>query len=106
MKMNPSEIYNEATQRGLRFIPRGSLLEVTPKSRLTPELFAVIRANKMELLAELEAKRCHGLTHLILDGEFDVCDAATRRKLLNELRSVPHPQARSAIARLESEASK
>ena len=104
MKPTPQEIYDRAASRGLRLIPRGCLLEVTPKSRLTPELLAVIRANKMELLAWLDRVRRNGLLRQVLDGQFDGADNATREHIIQSLHGIP--QARSAIARLESEATR
>jgi hypothetical protein len=101
------KIIQECEARGVEMTPvAGGRLWIEPEENVTPELLARIRAHKAEILAKFETSRCHGLTHLILDGEFDGCDAATRRKLVNELRSVPHSQARPAVARLESEATR
>jgi hypothetical protein len=109
MKLEPNEIYQEATRRGLRLIPRGDKLEVNPKSRLTPEFTDVLREHKEELLAFLEVCNhrspldCAPWLHVAkqaLAGEFDGADNSTIQRLAVGLRGIGHPLCQCAIERL------
>jgi hypothetical protein len=111
MKLNPDEILHEASRLGLRLKPRGEMLEVTPKSRLTPEFVAVLREHKAELLVWLESRAC-GLpsdcaawlhvARQILAGEFEGADSSTVESLIIGLRSIQHPSCQQALSRLSS----
>ena len=111
MKLDANEVYHEATCRGLRLIPRGNRLEVTPKSRLTPDFADVLRAHKAELLAFLEHSGhnapVNGASWLhvakqVLSGEFDgPLDESVRGSLETGLRSNNYPISLRALARLQ-----
>jgi hypothetical protein len=107
--MTPSEIFMEATQRGLRLKPAGDKLAVTPKGQCPPDFADLLRAHKIELLDWLEA-RAHNLTadcapwlHVakqILEGEFDGADRSTVTSLTIGLRSIHHPLCQQALQRI------
>ena len=109
MKWHPDEIYIEAARRGLRLIPRGDKLEVTPKCRLTPDFAAVLRDNKAELLAHLDqhlrqdAGQWLHVAKQILAGEFDGAEDSTLETIAAGLRHVAHPQCQRALAHLQME---
>ena len=109
-KVCATEIYLEATRRGLRLIARGDKLEVTPKSRLSSEFAAVLREHKAQLIAlleipdrDLEHYYADGLhmAEQILAGEFDGADSSTTENLFVRLRDFADPQCQLAVARLK-----
>lgn len=101
----PHEIYDRTASRGMSLIPRGSMLEVRPRCRLTPETFAVIRANKMELLAWLDRMGRDALPRQVLDGEFFGCGVRTANRIADELVNLPKSANRDAsLVKLAEEA--
>jgi len=96
----PHEILLEAARRKLLFIPRGDSLLIIPRSRLTPDFLAVIRAHKPALLSWLAFARQLHVARQILCGEFVGCPRGTRIRLMNELNSFFHPLATRAFAKL------
>jgi hypothetical protein len=57
--MTASDLFNEATRRGLRLEPAGDKLAVIPKGRCPADFADVLRAHKGELLSWLEARAAH-----------------------------------------------
>lgn len=55
--MSLDELREELTRAGVSLKPIGGALDVRPKSRLTPDLIAAIRAHKAALLSLLEPAR-------------------------------------------------
>ena len=108
--MTASDLYAEATRRGLHLRPLdGGKLAVTPADRCPPDFADVLRQHKRELLDLLEANRhalppdCAPWLHVarqVLAGEFDGCDHSTAESLTIGLRGIPHPRCREALARL------
>jgi hypothetical protein len=111
--MTASELYHEATKRGLRLEPAGDRLAVIPARLCPPEFADMLRRHKGELLDWLEA-RAAGLApdsaawlHVakqVLAGEFDGCDGSTRASLNIGLRSIQHPLCQRAIEKLRTKA--
>ncbi len=74
-------------------------------AKVPRDFLAVVRERRVELRAFLESRApwLHVAKQILL-GEFDGANHSTRVRLVRSLRDIPHPQARSAIIRLESEA--
>jgi len=51
--MQVTQIFQECRRRGLQMVPQGDKLLVSPRSLITDELRAAIRANKPDILAAL-----------------------------------------------------
>ncbi len=110
--MTVSELFERATELGLRIEPRGDRLAVIPASRCPLDFANVLRGHKRELLDWLETRSinltpdCIPWLHVarqVLAGEFDECDVSTCESLVIGLRSIPHPTGRSAIEHLRNQ---
>jgi hypothetical protein len=104
MSTTIDEILSEASRLevGIALAPDGAL-ELFPADRVPLDLLSTIREHNAELRAFLEvnAPLLHAAKQVCC-GEFDGCDAATRRKLTKGLRAIPHPQCRKAIGHLRT----
>ena len=109
--MTASDLYAEATRRGLRLQPLdGDRLAVPPASLCPPDFADVLRQHKRAILDLLEAEAkslpadCAPWLHVarqVLEGEFDGCDRSTAESLTIGLRRIEHPRCREALARLQ-----
>lgn len=100
------QLFDRATELGLRLERRGNMLAVTPARRCPPGFADELRHHKRELLDLIEAKAanlptdCAAWLHVarqILEGEFAGCPSSTRAALMIGLRSIPHPRCRRAL---------
>ncbi|MFO1465890.1 MAG: hypothetical protein U1F35_05540 [Steroidobacteraceae bacterium] len=82
--MATSALLNELRSAGLRVTADGGRLIVTPKDRLTDAMQAAIRADKVQLLADL-----HGEAETPLDDERPALQARRREQVLTALKSRP-----------------
>jgi sugar phosphate isomerase/epimerase len=100
------EILCEAERLGVGIaLAPDNHLEIFPAAKVPRDFLAAIRERKGELRTFLESRApwLHTAKQILL-GEFDGASRATRERLVRGLRDIPHPQARSAMARLQHEA--
>jgi hypothetical protein len=107
--MTVLELYHEAVRLGLQLEAVGDKLKVTPASSCPPEFEDVLRQQKRELVAWLQAQEAHWtpdcdpwvhIARQVIDGEFDGADSCTVACLTIGLRHIRHPLCRRAFARL------
>jgi hypothetical protein len=111
--MTANEICRQAAELGLRLEPSGDRLAVIPGRLCPPDFAETLRERKREILDFLDARAanlptdCGPWLHVarqVLEGQFDGADGSTRQSLEIGLRSVIHPQCRSALERLATQA--
>jgi hypothetical protein len=109
--MTADSLLSETKRCGVKLSRRGDKLVVAPADKCPPELIAMLREHKPEILTLLEAQAsglapdCAPWLHVarqILAGEFDGCDSSTREALMIRLRSIGHSQVREALEKLEA----
>ena len=105
----PIQLFDRATELGLRLERRGDMLAVIPAQLCPPEFADELRHHKRELLDLIEAKAailpadCAPWLHIaaqVLAGEFDGADRSTVGSLSIGLRNIPHQSCKRALARL------
>lgn len=111
----PVQLFDRATELGLRLERRGDMLAVIPARRCPPEFADELRHYKRELLDLIEARDaslpadCAPWLHIavqVLAGEFDGADRSTVASLSIGLRNIPHLSCKLALARLRPSSSK
>jgi hypothetical protein len=103
--MTALEVLHEARQRGLRLHARDDgTLAVFPARNCPPEFATCLRQHKGELLVLLRLSADQlpwvHVARQVMSGEFDDADRSTIESLWIGLRSLAHPLAAQALARL------
>jgi hypothetical protein len=92
------QFLQEARRRGLHIAPRGSNgLWVWPRSLMTNDLAAELRAHKRELITWLKGQH---LLKQTLAGEFEGATARQRRTVRAKLAKLHSPLVRRALENL------
>jgi hypothetical protein len=103
VKMSLAEIFFSASRLGVSFaLASDGRVEVFPSERVTPDFLAVVRENRLEILAWLEARaaRQH-VVRQVLENEFTDSDAKMLEQVAGELQKLPRTFARdSALVHL------
>ena len=104
-------ILNDARKLGLRLQVEGERIAIAPARLCPPEMLAIIREHKTEIMFLLEA-RAHNLpadcapwlhvARQILEGEFDGADRSTVESLTIGLRGIKHPLCEKALSSLRN----
>ena len=101
MKTTTIEILNEANRLGIAIaLAPDGYLELTPRSKVSRDLLAAVRANRTELREFLEVQGRVHLAKQIFYGEFDGCKPAVLKRVANELALDGRLLCQRAIARL------